>query len=103
MASSLKTKVPSTELVCIAWGSLAFAGSHEGCPVLFESAADKTRYPAQDAPDPPSYPAVCPCDCADCNRAWWADGRPIVRGGKIVRNKAEAFPKIPRQGDGHAE
>ncbi len=30
-------------------------------------------------------PRVCGCDCRECKRAWWSDGRPVVRDGKIVR------------------
>jgi hypothetical protein len=73
------------DLTCIAWGSLELAGNHEGCPVVFESATDRRQYP--QGPAPSSFPAVCPCDCSDCGRAWWADGRPIVCDGRVVRER----------------
>jgi len=31
-------------------------------------------------------PKVCTCECRACKRAWWAQGRPILRDGKIVRS-----------------
>ena len=43
----------------------------------------------EDCPSCPvvawDVPRVCPCECQTCKRAWWRDGRPIVRDGKIVR------------------
>jgi hypothetical protein len=71
-------------LTCIAWGTIEQAGSPEGCPVVIESEADHRRYP--QGPAPAAYPAVCPCDCSDCGRAWWADGRPVVREGRVIRS-----------------
>lgn len=35
-------------------------------------------------------PRVCLCECKTCKRAWFADGRPVVRNGKVVR---ETDPK----------
>ena len=30
---------------------------------------------------------VCACECKPCKRAWFADGRPILRSGAIVRDR----------------
>lgn len=30
---------------------------------------------------------VCKCECRPCKRAWFDDGQPVVRDGKIVRRK----------------
>lgn len=29
--------------------------------------------------------SVCKCECTTCKRAWWADGRPKLVNGKVVR------------------
>lgn len=44
--------------------------ARHNCPVVFMAG---------------NVPRVCSCDCIDCKRAWFADGEPIVRDGKIVR------------------
>jgi hypothetical protein len=61
-------------LTCILWGELAGLGLliHPTCPVI-------------ESGDPPRPPRVCSCECQTCKRAWWAQGRPIVRDGQIVR------------------
>ena len=33
---------------------------------------------------------VCACECHVCKRAWWAQGRPLIREGSIIR---EVEPK----------
>jgi hypothetical protein len=76
----------SPVVTCIAWGSLDEAGHHQGCPVVFESEVDRKSYPQSQAPA--SYPVVCPCECRDCQRAWWGQGRPIVRDGRVVRRRS---------------
>lgn len=43
-------------------------GDHDNCPVTVSA-----------------LPVVCLCDCTSCKRAWFADGRPIIRNGEIVR------------------
>jgi hypothetical protein len=65
---------------CIAWPDDC---DHEGCPVVFAGPQDAARYPS--GMHPTTYPAICPCECVDCKREWWKAGRPLVRGGKIVR------------------
>ncbi len=48
-------------------------GAHERCPVVIVGTMDG------------SGPVVCKCDCIDCKRLWWGNGRPIVRDGRVVR------------------
>lgn len=35
-------------------------------------------------------PTVCMCECIECKRAWFSDGRPLVRNGQIVRTTPES-------------
>lgn len=76
-------------LTCIAWGSIEESGHHEGCPVVFASEDDRRQFPTSPAPG--TYPVVCPCECRDCRRAWWGEGRPIVRDGKVVRERSRKW------------
>lgn len=68
-------------LECIAWGTL-LPGlmNHDDCPVVLWRASDA----AVEVVVP--LPAVCPCECRTCKRAWWDDGRPRVVSGKIERS-----------------
>lgn len=45
----------------------------------------RCRVVVGEAPSSNLMTLVCMCDCKDCRRAWFADGQPIVREGKIVR------------------
>lgn len=64
---------------CVCWPDDC---DHDGCAVILRDAADADRYPSGARPS--QFPAVCPCDCRECRRAWWDARRPIVRNGKIV-------------------
>jgi len=64
---------------CIAWGPIRPERHiHLDCPVVLHSAESSAI--ALEGP----FPRICPCDCRTCKRAWWAQGRPILRNGKIV-------------------
>jgi hypothetical protein len=69
-------------LRCHTWGPLDQAGHHQGCQVVMMEPCESDRFPMGSRPG--SYPAVCPCECRDCVRAWWEAERPIVRDGKIL-------------------
>jgi hypothetical protein len=70
-------------LVCIAWGALwVHELEHVDCPVILENAAESAVAVKVD------LPALCPCECRTCKRAWWAKGRPLVRDGKIVTERS---------------
>ena len=65
---------------CIAWGPLRPGElEHLDCPVILYDAS------AAAVPVTVSLPACCPCECTTCKRAWWKDGRPRVRNGKVER------------------
>lgn len=51
---------------CITGAVTDYVTPHASCPVVV---GDK----------------VCMCDCRTCKRAWFADGQPCVRDGKIIR------------------
>ena len=63
------------DLKCIAWGPLLGPTDvHPDCPVIV------TSHP---------LPMMCPCECQTCKRSWFAQGRPIVKDGKVIRMTAE--------------
>ena len=70
-------------LTCIAWGDLRQDKvgrlSHDDCPVIVTSSTSCA------VPVTVPLPAVCGCGCHACKDAWFAEGRPISRDGKIVR------------------
>lgn len=71
----------SADLKCISWGDLEkWQYVHMDCAVIVESAEDAAN---QAVRVKPPYPKVCPCDCKNCKRAWWAMGRPVVRDGVL--------------------
>jgi hypothetical protein len=47
------------------------AGGHIGCAVVNNNPL-----------------AVCPCECSVCKRAYFAQGQPTIRDGKIVRKES---------------
>jgi hypothetical protein len=99
-------------LTCIAWGDLRDdkiqRGSHLDCPVVVTSPQ------ACAVPVTVPLPAVCLCGCRTCKDAWFADGKPICKEGRIVRETDESnglrfmdvvsafpseehvFPKLPK-------
>lgn len=72
-------------LVCAAWGPLAPGRFvHMDCPVVIREAHEACKgAPACTA----RLPMVCECECQTCKRAWWAEGRPVLRGDTIVFDK----------------
>ena len=80
--------VAGADLHCISWGPLGKPGApdslvHMDCAVIV---ADEEQARRQAVRVPGPYPKVCPCDCQTCKRAWWADGRPMVRDCVVVRS-----------------
>jgi len=65
-------------LICIAWGELP----HPDCPVIVRSVDQVAPHVLEQLGE---LPAVCPCECKTCKRAWWADGRPRIVGGRVER------------------
>lgn len=83
--------VAGADRTCPAWGPLADGElAHPSCPVMVTSAAQVSAVVRID-----SYPFVCPCDCRVCKRAWWARGRPRVRGKDI--DYGAPYPPPPRR------
>jgi hypothetical protein len=72
------TPVFTDDRTCVAFGELG--GDHTGCPVVVTSGS--------------RIPTVCMCDCKDCKRKWFSDGRPVVRQGKIVRATSETANRV---------
>lgn len=69
-------------LVCAVWGPLHDRGEHHECPVVVNHAHEGVAgSPARTE----ALPMVCACECHTCKRAWWAQGRPVVRDGTIFR------------------
>lgn len=62
-------------LTCLFWGAQL---PHPSCDVVAVCGC-------QDVPDDVELPAVCPCECSTCKRAWWSMGRPRIVDGQIVR------------------
>lgn len=67
---------------CIQWGPLK-GRVHASCFVVATDEVVRRDPPA--VPIKGKLPQVCSCGCYACKRAWRADGRPLVRDGKIVR------------------
>jgi len=77
---------------CIAWmhepPPEALLDDCPSCRVVTHAPANPRG--GTDFHAPSGLPRVCPCECQTCKRAWWADGRPIVRDGEIVRQPGGA-------------
>lgn len=76
--------------ICAVWGPLHVDRNvHMDCPVVVHAAHEGCiGSPARTEP----LPMVCACECATCKRAWWAQGRPVIRGGVIVSEPALKRP-----------
>jgi hypothetical protein len=65
-------------LVCLFWGALGRGElEHVDCDVIAVCVCQGV--------DATQLPAVCPCECTTCKRAWWSMGRPRIVDGKVVR------------------
>ena len=74
-------------LYCIGWGHLQLGeGSiHADCPVvLTKERVGESAVASELLASGKAFPMVCPCECSNCGKAWWAAGRPILKDGKIV-------------------
>lgn len=81
-----------SDLYCIGWGNLLpeDGGTHMNCPVvLTKDSVHESAIASELLSSGQSFPMVCSCDCKICKRAWWEEGRPIIRMGKIVTTKKE--------------
>lgn len=74
--------IETDDRTCIAFGLNTPGSNHMQCPVVVTSGGV------------PNIPTVCMCDCKDCKRAWFSDGRPIVREGKIIRTTPESVNPV---------
>lgn len=82
-------------LTCIAWGDLrqdkAGRLSHHDCPVVVTSPTSCA------VPVTVPLPAICGCGCRVCKDAWFAEGKPISKDGRIIRDDgAESYYKTPK-------
>ena len=79
----------TTTTNCLFWGALGpHHLAHPDCDVVYDGTDPGSILTSGGKPiyvvEGP-FPRVCPCECLACKRAWFANGQPIVRDGKIVR------------------
>jgi hypothetical protein len=65
-------------LTCLFWGRLEHGQyNHPDCGVVMMNAGE-ARVPVTVP-----LPAICPCECSVCKRAWWKAHRPRIEDGNV--------------------
>lgn len=74
------------DLICVFWGPLFDRElHHHSCGVVLRNLDEVATYKGKRLFDPPRIPMVCSCECQTCKRAWWDQGRPIIREDGTLR------------------
>lgn len=91
MAEAVRVRLmvaPDENGFCPFWGFDAHESGreHHSCDVVaYVKPLNGTGVSVCQVPQEGFTLAVCKCECTTCKRAWEADGRPLLRDGKVVR------------------